>query len=132
MSDQLLFSTPQACALADVTFRQIDYWVRTSRLSPHQPAKGSGSQRRYTQRDTELAWVLSQCSASPHPLPRLDVLNDMPELHGWLVVHPHGAAHVAADDELLWELAVWPNARVVNLSQCPVASRIAAQQAVTA
>jgi DNA-binding transcriptional MerR regulator len=44
----VVFSTPEACRMARVSFRQIDYWVRTGLIEPDRPATGSGSQRRFT------------------------------------------------------------------------------------
>lgn len=42
----------QVCALADVTYRQLDYWDRTGLVSPSAtPASGTGSQREYTRDD---------------------------------------------------------------------------------
>jgi DNA-binding transcriptional MerR regulator len=46
------FSAPQACKLAGITYRQIDYWDRSKLLSPTlRPAGGSGRPRRYSYRD---------------------------------------------------------------------------------
>jgi len=46
------FSTPQVCALAGVSYRQVDYWARTGLLVPSlQVAQGSGRHRRYSYRD---------------------------------------------------------------------------------
>jgi DNA-binding transcriptional MerR regulator len=43
---------PQVCAIVGITYRQLDYWARTNLLCPSiTPAKGSGSQRRYSYRD---------------------------------------------------------------------------------
>lgn len=131
-SYQRSFSGPEACALAGVSYRQLDYYCRTQRLSQLVPPKGSGSQRRLSQRQVEQAWVLRQCSASPHPLPQLHVLDTLDELHGWLIVHEHGVEHVADDDELLWDIELRTSALIVNLDQCPVADRIAGREAVSA
>ena len=46
------FSAAQVCALVGVSYRQIDYWDRTNLLRPTlQPARGSGSRRRYSYGD---------------------------------------------------------------------------------
>lgn len=42
------FSTPDTCRMARVSFRQLDYWTRLEIVKPDTPAKGSGSQRRFT------------------------------------------------------------------------------------
>jgi DNA-binding transcriptional MerR regulator len=41
-----------ACAAANITYRQLDYWARTGLVEPSiRPARGSGSQRLYSFRD---------------------------------------------------------------------------------
>lgn len=43
---------PQVCAIVGITYRQLDYWARTHLLHPSiSPARGSGSQRRYSYGD---------------------------------------------------------------------------------
>ncbi|MCW2612917.1 MAG: hypothetical protein QOC93_3060 [Actinomycetota bacterium] len=43
---------PTACAAAQITYRQLDYWARTELVRPSiRPASGSGTQRLYSFRD---------------------------------------------------------------------------------
>jgi DNA-binding transcriptional MerR regulator len=43
---------PQVCSIVGITYRQLDYWARTGLLHPSiTPARGSGSQRRYSYTD---------------------------------------------------------------------------------
>ncbi len=43
------YRAPQVCKLVGITYRQLDYWARTSLLTPSiQAAQGSGSQRLYS------------------------------------------------------------------------------------
>lgn len=50
--DELGFRGPQVCAIAGITYRQLDYWARTDLLQPSiSEARGSGTQRRYSYRD---------------------------------------------------------------------------------
>lgn len=43
------YGGPQACHLAGITYRQLDYWARTELLTPSiQEAQGSGTQRLYS------------------------------------------------------------------------------------
>ena len=43
---------PTACAVAGITYRQLDYWARTGLVTPSvRDAAGSGSQRLYSFRD---------------------------------------------------------------------------------
>jgi DNA-binding transcriptional MerR regulator len=46
---------PQACRLAGITYRKLDYWDRAGLVSPSiGAARGSGSSRRYSPRDVLL------------------------------------------------------------------------------
>jgi len=46
------FSGPTVCRLAGVTYRQLDYWARTSLVTPSiTAAHGSGSKREYSYSD---------------------------------------------------------------------------------
>jgi DNA-binding transcriptional MerR regulator len=46
------FRGPQVCSVVGITYRQLDYWARTSLLCPSiSEARGSGTQRRYSYRD---------------------------------------------------------------------------------
>ncbi len=43
---------PQVCAVAGITYRQLDYWARTDLLRPSiSDARGSGTQRLYSYAD---------------------------------------------------------------------------------
>ena len=46
------FSSSEVCAMAGVTYRQLDYWTRLGLVSPSiTPAAGYGSQRRWSTAD---------------------------------------------------------------------------------
>jgi DNA-binding transcriptional MerR regulator len=46
------YSGPAAAEIAGITYRQLDYWARTDLVRPSvSAARGSGSRRRYSQRD---------------------------------------------------------------------------------
>jgi DNA-binding transcriptional MerR regulator len=40
-----LITSPEVCQLAGITYRQLDYWVRTEKIDCAVDATGSGSQR---------------------------------------------------------------------------------------
>lgn len=48
------FSSVEACDLADVTYRQLDYWARTGLVVPTVRARGSGTRRRYTLEEVQI------------------------------------------------------------------------------
>ncbi len=52
---------PAACRAAGITYRQLDYWARTSLVEPSvRPASGSGSQRLYGFRDILVLKVVKR------------------------------------------------------------------------
>lgn len=58
---KLGFSAVQACRLAGITYRQLDYWARSDLLRPSAAeAAGSGSARRYSALDVRILRVVSQ------------------------------------------------------------------------
>ena len=59
------FRGPQVCKIIGITYRQLDYWARTSLIRPSvADAKGSGSQRLYAYSDlVELKVVKSLLDA---------------------------------------------------------------------
>lgn len=41
-------TSPEVCELTGLTYRRLDHWTRTGRISSIEPDVGSGSQRRYS------------------------------------------------------------------------------------
>lgn len=57
----LVYSTPEVCALAGVTYRQVDYWVRTGIVGPSvKDASGSGSHRRWSFQDVVKVTIIAR------------------------------------------------------------------------
>lgn len=55
------FRGPTACKAAGISYRQLDYWARTSLVEPTvRGAKGSGSQRLYSFRDILVLKVVKR------------------------------------------------------------------------
>ena len=55
------FRAPEACAIAGITYRQLDYWARTGLLRPSlQDPRGSGTQRLYSFDDLVRLSVLKR------------------------------------------------------------------------
>jgi len=46
-----LLKTREVAKLAGITYRQIDHWVRDSKIQPTQPSLGSGDARLWNQQD---------------------------------------------------------------------------------
>lgn len=55
------FRSPVACAVAGITYRQLDYWARTSLVEPSvRDVNGSGNQRLYGFRDILMLKVVKR------------------------------------------------------------------------
>src|SRR5580658_6559547 len=60
-SGDLGYRGPTACSAAGITYRQLDYWARTSLVEPSvRAAHGSGSQRLYSFRDILVLKVVKR------------------------------------------------------------------------
>ena len=61
LPDDVGFRGPVACAAAEITYRQLDYWARTGLVEPSiRPATGSGTQRLYSFRDILVLKVVKR------------------------------------------------------------------------
>jgi len=61
LPEDLGFRGPVACRAAGITYRQLDYWARTSLVTPEiRGAEGSGSHRLYSFRDILLLKVIKR------------------------------------------------------------------------
>lgn len=62
VTDPLLgYRGPAACQIAGITYRQLDYWARTSLVVPSiRSASGSGSQRLYSFKDVLVLKVVKR------------------------------------------------------------------------
>lgn len=57
------YTSPELCQLAEITYRQLDYWTRHGYLNPSvQEADGPGSRRRYSAEDVARARILGRLS----------------------------------------------------------------------
>lgn len=63
-------SSPRACALLDISYRQLDYWTRTGLLRPIHALSGSGSRRGFGRRDIIVGSVIAELrrAGAPHDL----------------------------------------------------------------
>lgn len=62
LPDELVgYRGPAACQIADITYRQLDYWARTKLVGPSiRSAAGSGSQRLYSFKDLLVLKVVKR------------------------------------------------------------------------
>lgn len=59
-------SSRQVCRLTGVSYRQLDYWQRVGLISASvSEARGSGTQRRWSEDDVRRVHVLKQLMAPP-------------------------------------------------------------------
>lgn len=67
-----LYSGPSVCRVAQVSYRQLDYWCRIGLVTPTKHADGSGSRRGYSGDEVvELAVVGRLCRVFGQSGPRL-------------------------------------------------------------
>jgi hypothetical protein len=114
---------PEICRAADITYRQLDYWARTGVLEPViAPARGSGTQRRYSAHQGHVAGVLGLLSAMGAQRTAMAAVTatlgtmSIDEWDGLLLVWPDGETHLVAPADLA-DLA-FRGAWVVNLEAC--------------
>lgn len=55
---------------AGITYRQVDYWVRTGLLRPDNPHGGQGCPREWPIREVRIAEAMGQLVDAGIPLPR--------------------------------------------------------------
>lgn len=89
------FSAVEACQLAGVTYRQLDYWARNGQVVPSiAEAGGSGTARRYSSYDVAQLRVLGRLHAlgiKPN-LARVELPDNLPALIDHLLVELHALA----------------------------------------
>lgn len=115
---------PKVCELAGITYRQLDYWIRTGLIAPSiAEGHGSGTQRRFSATDVRevrlVAALMSQGIDQRRIRRALEWLRDVPSAR-WLVV---GSRVDVADDGDL-EIVVRTGggiATVVDLAELDVA-----------
>jgi hypothetical protein len=60
-----LYTSSEVCALAGITYRQLDYWDRTGFLLPQVAAAGSGTQRLFSRAEVQVAAVAATAKNLP-------------------------------------------------------------------
>lgn len=75
------YSSAEVCTLAEVSYRQLDYWCRLGVTKPSAAdAHGSGSRRAFTRQDVLVVAVLALCGAYV----RVSLLDELAALlHDW-------------------------------------------------
>ena len=131
-------SSYEVCRRTGATYRQLDYWDRSGLLSPSlAPARGSGTQRRYSEADVAKAaivrYLMAQRSREQWAFRTHHTMRNLPELGGggrWLVVGVDGGAGVAHDGELERACAHFgPGAMVIDLEALVPAQTAPEQEA---
>lgn len=82
------YSSVRVCELTGVTYRQIDYWVRTGLIVPSLYAgRGCGTRRRFSRRDVQVVAILGHAEIMPSVRRMLaDALRPMDPLPPWIVL----------------------------------------------
>lgn len=72
LPEDIGYRGPVACAAADITYRQLDYWARTGLVEPSiRTASGSGSQRLYAFRDILVLRIVKRLIDTGVSLPNI-------------------------------------------------------------
>ena len=93
----VVLTAPQVCRRAGITYRQLDYWCRVGMIRPERDARGSGTQRKFTEaqaRGMRLAAALMRAGATTSAISALVArMTDAPEWQwsGTIVVGIDGA-----------------------------------------
>ena len=98
--DELVgYRGPSACQIAGITYRQLDYWARTSLVVPSiRSAAGSGSQRLYSFKDILVLKVVKRLLDTGVSLQNIRTAVDALRLRAWQgeavdVTHRDGGAY---------------------------------------
>lgn len=103
------------CELAGCTYRQLDYWVRGRVIVPAIEARGSGSGRRFSERqvrNVRLITDLARLGAQHDVLMRASMAADLIPEPNWV-----GTAFVTMEGEVLLAAPAEP-AWAIDLSRC--------------
>lgn len=120
-----MLSSTAMCDLVGCSYRQLDYWTRCRYVVPAIEARGSGSGRRWTERqvrNVRLVYGLSQLGAKGDVLMRASMTAELIPEDNWA-----GTCYVTADGEFSLSPPLDP-AWAVDLAQCAFPGRAAEQQ----
>lgn len=134
--DGLGFSSTEACQLAGITFRQLDYWTRTKMVEPSvRAAKCSGTHRRWSRSDVVLLAALGHADvfqSMRRPLAEALRGRDL-DTPGWIVLDGNwSATYCTTDDELLAALQSSRVCRVIILDTLADFDRVHSSTDLTA
>lgn len=111
------FTTHQVAEAAGVSYRQVDYWIRTGVVRPTRAARGSGTRRSFSYQDVALVASVAELmrlGGTWEQAERLYLYLDALDVERWpdaLVVTPTGIGDVG---ESGWYLALGPVVASVN------------------
>ncbi|HEY2766136.1 MAG TPA: MerR family transcriptional regulator [Pseudonocardiaceae bacterium] len=102
VTDQLVgYRGPAACQIAGITYRQLDYWARTSLVVPSiRGASGSGSQRLYSFKDVLVLKVVKRLLDTGVSLQNIRVAVEHLRRHG---VHDLARLTLFSDGTTVYE-----------------------------
>lgn len=114
-----LYRGPEVCRLVGISYRQLDYWARTGLVVPSVPARGSGTQRGYSEHDVAVLVLVAGLLRAGMSLQAArraaGVLAEVPH-EMWstmepVAVTPAGAVHLSGE-------CSQPVYLMVDLSRC--------------
>ena len=106
MKPEAIYSSDDVCDIVGISYRQLDWWLRTGVIDACQPGHGSGSRRRFSRADLSditLVDAVRKWVWSPHRAAQLisEMGPDAIRPGGQITVHTDGPMALIVDiDEL--------------------------------
>lgn len=122
-----MISSAEMCKLAGCSYRQLDYWTRQRVVLPARPACGTGTPRRWSERqvrNVRLVTALAALGAQQAVLQRASAVADLLPEDAWV-----GTAYVDMEGIVTFSPPVVPS-WAVDLAPCALRSPLARQLAL--
>ncbi len=92
-------SSADVCRAANISYRVLDWWVRTGAVTPSLGAHGSGSRRRWSEEELACLMAIARVWHDLHSL-GLQVENSFVK-QLWVELMENGAAMIALDTVMI-------------------------------
>lgn len=92
-------SSADVCRAANISYRVLDWWVRTGAITPSVPARGSGRPRWWSEKELEILVALGRVWRDLHSLdlqPQMTLIKQL-----WDELYENGVAMIALDTVMI-------------------------------
>jgi DNA-binding transcriptional MerR regulator len=80
MEGERLLSSIEVCKIAGCTYRQIDHWVAVGVVHPVVPARGPGSERKFTREEARRVKAITILRSEGIPLEKIRTMIQVPQI----------------------------------------------------